>query len=125
MNKKKENIAKKPIGCRKKNLDRKQINKYIDQQLSVRAIAEIVGVDHQTIHNRFSTKLKKRKEEAIIDRVKKRKQLKKAQWKAAIKDKNPTMLIWLGKNELGQTDKLETTEKKEHIEIDFTPKKKK
>ena len=31
--------------------------------------------------------------------------LRRAQWKAATQDNNPTMLVWLGKNMLGQTDK--------------------
>ena len=122
---KKENRAKNPGGRPKKILDRKKINELIVKQLSVRAIADITGIPRSTIQDSFRTKLKKRKEEAIIYRVEKRKLLRKAQWDAAITDKNPTMLIWLGKNELNQTDKLETTKKKEHIEIDFTPKKKK
>ena len=122
---KKEKNTKKPLGRPKKILDRELINELIDDQLSVRAISEITGIPNTTIQRSFGSKLKKRKSEAIKARVKKRQQLRKAQWEAAIKDKNPTMLIWLGKNELNQTDKLETTEKKEHIEIDFTPKKKK
>ena len=31
--------------------------------------------------------------------------LRRAQWKSATQDNNPTMLVWLGKNMLGQTDK--------------------
>lgn len=31
--------------------------------------------------------------------------LRRAQWMKAVYDKNPTMLIWLGRNYLGQTDK--------------------
>lgn len=124
MQKKAKNIVKKPLGRPKKKLDRKKINEYIDKQLSIRAIAEIVGVAPQTIINSFKTKLQKRKTDAIEKRVKKREELKAAQWEAAIEDKNPVMLIWMGKNELGQTDKIETTEVKRNIEIDFTPEKK-
>ena len=101
---------KKPMGRRKIELDRKLINGYIDKQLSIKAIAEIIGVDPQTISNRFSAKLQKRKSEAILTRVGQRQELRQAQWDLAIDDKNPIMLIWLGKNELGQTDKIETTE---------------
>ena len=52
-------------------------------------------------------------------RVEQRQQLREAQWQSAIDDKNPIMLIWLGKNELGQTDKIETTEKqiKTHVKV--------
>ena len=104
---------KKPLGRPKKKLDRKQINKYIDQQLSIRAIAEIVGVAPQTIINSFKTKLQKRKNADIITRVGLRQQLREAQWNSAIKGKNTAMMIWLGKNELGQADKIETTEMQE------------
>lgn len=34
--------------------------------------------------------------------------LRRAQWKAAM-DGNPTMLVWLGKNNLGQTDQQAIT----------------
>ena len=124
MQKKAKNIVKKPRGRPKKILDRKKINGLIDDQLSIRAIAEIVGEASSTISDSFRTKLRKRKEAAIIERVEKRRELKDAQWDAAIEDKNPVMLIWMGKNELGQTDKIETTEVKRNIEIDFTPEKK-
>ena len=112
MQKKAENIVKKPVGRPKKKLDRKKINEYIDQQLSIRAIADITGIPNQTISDRFRAKLRKRKTDAIKARVEKRIKLKTAQWNLAIKDKNPIMMIWLGKNELGQTDKIETTENK-------------
>ena len=124
MQKKAKNIVKKPLGRPKKKLDRKLVNELIDDQLSIRAIAEITNIPKTTIQRSFGTKLRKRKFDAIKARVKKREELKTAQWEAAIEDKNPVMLIWMGKNELGQTDKIETTEVKRNIEIDFTPEKK-
>ncbi len=33
--------------------------------------------------------------------------LRRAQWKKAVDDMNPTMLIWLGKQMLGQSDKVD------------------
>ncbi len=33
--------------------------------------------------------------------------LRRAQWQAAVEDRVPSMMIWLGKNELGQSDKAE------------------
>ena len=104
--------SKKVIGRPKKKLDRKLINELIDQQLSIRAIAEITNLARATIASRFRPKLQKRKYKAIIERVKKRQELRRAQWDLAIKDKNPLMQIWLGKNELGQTNKIETTANK-------------
>jgi hypothetical protein len=35
--------------------------------------------------------------------------LRRAQWQAAVSDKNPTMLVWLGKQLLGQQDSLTLT----------------
>ena len=35
--------------------------------------------------------------------------LRRSQWKAATESLNPTMLVWLGKQMLGQTDKIEQT----------------
>ncbi len=120
MQKKAKNTKKKP-GRSKIELDRPLINGFIDDQLSIRAIADIVGVDPMTIKRRFATKLKKRKAEQIVERVDLRQKLRKAQWDSAIDDKNPVMMIWLGKNELGQADKIETTEKqvKKTMKITF------
>lgn len=114
---KKEKNTKKCIGRPKKKLDIKEINKLIDNQLSERAIADIAGCALSTIQSRFRSKLQKRKNEAIKARVALRQELRKAQWEAAIKDKNPVMLIWMGKNELGQADKIETTENRPKTKI--------
>tara|TARA_R110000796_G_scaffold94486_1_gene199354 strand:+ start:2728 stop:3114 length:387 start_codon:yes stop_codon:yes gene_type:complete len=35
--------------------------------------------------------------------------VRRGQWKLATEKLNPTMLIWLGKQHLGQTDKVEST----------------
>jgi hypothetical protein len=35
--------------------------------------------------------------------------LRRAQWQAAVTDKNPTMLVWLGKQLLGQQDSMVLT----------------
>ena len=35
--------------------------------------------------------------------------LRRAQWQAAVEDRVPSMMIWLGKNELGQSDKAEVS----------------
>lgn len=33
--------------------------------------------------------------------------LRRAQWLSATKDRNPTMLVWMGKNKLNQTDSVQ------------------
>ena len=107
---KKEKNTKKRIGCGLVEIDRKLVNEMIREQLSIRAIADIIGVDEKTIRNRFSAYLTKRKSKAIRERVANRIKLRQAQWTLAIDKQNAIMQVWLGKNELGQTDKIETTE---------------
>ena len=48
--------------------------------------------------------------------------LRRAQWKAATEDRNPTMLVWLGKNMLKQTDKTDIAvsgEMAHKIQVEF------
>lgn len=63
-------------------------------------IAHILGVDDQTIEKRFSLIL-------IKKRAERRYNLKRKQYEKAMLG-DTTMLVWLGKNELEQTDKQET-----------------
>ena len=46
--------------------------------------------------------------------------LRRAQFKTAVDDGNPTAQIWLGKNWLGQTDKQEITRIGEGVTLDLT-----
>jgi len=70
-------------------------------------ICGIFGMDHKTLdriikergEGGFSHLFKKHSDEG-------RASLRRAQWKAA-QDGNPTMLVWLGKQMLGQTDKMQ------------------
>ena len=71
-------------------------------------ICGIFGMDSNTLdriikergHKGFSDLFKKHGDEGKAS-------LRRAQWKAATEDHNPTMLIWLGKQVLGQRDKTE------------------
>lgn len=65
---------------------------------SNREIGDILGIDHKTVANRFSPLLNKKRAERRVG-------LRKAQTAAALAG-DKTMLVWLGKQELGQTDKL-------------------
>lgn len=74
-------------------------------------ICDILGMTPETLNTRlqergegsFSTLYEKNQSEG-------RASLRRMQWKAA-SDGNPTMLIWLGKQVLGQRDKMEHTGK--------------
>lgn len=61
-----------------------------------REIAKWFGIQEDTLRNNFSEIMEKGREEI-------RQSLRQAQLKLALSG-NPTMLIWLGKNLLGQTD---------------------
>ena len=64
-------------------------------------IAVALGLNEETLKAHYSVRMAKKRVEGKIA-------LKQLQLKAA-KDGNVTMLIWLGKNELGQTDKNDVT----------------
>jgi hypothetical protein len=60
-------------------------------------IAEWYGVTEQSIRYRFNEYLAKARSSLKI-------KLRRAQLKVAIENENPTMLIWLGKQMLGQSE---------------------
>ncbi|MGK2857550.1 MAG: hypothetical protein ACSLFQ_10120 [Thermoanaerobaculia bacterium] len=65
---------------------------------TMQEIAETVGCSVATLERRFAGSIKKGREKGKAN-------LRRHQFLAAQKG-NPTMLIWLGKQHLGQTDKL-------------------
>jgi len=65
-------------------------------------IAEFYGVDEKTIRNRFSDLITKNKAET-------RYKLRKAQIQEALEQRNWKMMIWLGKQMLGQKDNQDLT----------------
>lgn len=89
-------------------------------QCTQEEICGIYGVDHKTLNKAirahggegFSQLYKKHSDEGKAS-------LRREQWKAAQKG-NPTMLVWLGKQMLGQKDKIEN----DHTSSDgtMTPK---
>jgi hypothetical protein len=66
-------------------------------------IAGSLGIDDVTLRYNFSDILRKAREN-MKDR------LRRAQMRVAIETGNPTMLIWLGKNELKQSDNPTVTQ---------------
>ena len=62
-------------------------------------IAEWYGVTEQSIRYRFNEYLAKARSSLKI-------KLRRAQLKVAIENENPTMLIWLGKQMLGQSENV-------------------
>jgi hypothetical protein len=81
-------------------------------------IAAVLGIGRSTFYRHLDS------EEGLRDALehgfaKGRATLRRAQWKGAVEDGNPTMLVWLGKQLLGQRDTQSTqTLDKDGIPID-------
>ncbi len=63
-------------------------------------IAVVCGCSVDTLQRRFSGEYKRGRADAKCS-------LRRKQWQRAVKDGHPGMLIWLGKQLLGQRDKQE------------------
>jgi hypothetical protein len=87
-----------PIVAKPKKLDERLVAQLAFEGASDRDIAAILGCDHTTIASRFSPILKKRRAERRLEIRRKQ--------NVCYGEGNVTMLIWLGKNELDQTDKV-------------------
>jgi hypothetical protein len=84
----------------KLNIDPKQVEGLAQIGCKNTEIAAFFGCTDDTITNRFSAQLHKGRENLKIS-------LRRMQWQAA-QAGNIVMMIWLGKQYLGQSDKLET-----------------
>lgn len=85
----------------KKHVDPKLVQDLAALGCKTKEIASVCGVSTDTLERRFAAELSKGKENLKIS-------LRRWQLQAAQKG-NVTMLIWLGKQYLEQTDKIEQT----------------
>ena len=93
---------KKTVGRPKKyNIDTKQVEQLAGFGCSNTEIASFFGCDESLIRKSYSDSVAKGKDSGKI-------RLRQYQWSAAKKG-NVAMLIWLGKQILGQSDKQEIT----------------
>ena len=86
----------------KKQLSEKTIEKLAAMNCSVHEIASALDVSPDTLQRRYAAAIRKGREHGKYS-------LKKAMFDKAIKDKNTMMQIWLSKNMLWYSDKVETT----------------
>jgi hypothetical protein len=86
------------VGRPKKPIDENLVAELAFEGSSNREIADIVGCDDHTIESRFSALLKKK-------RAERRAGLRRAQNREALAGV-PSLLIWLGKQELGQVERV-------------------
>lgn len=88
---------------KKLEIDEVKVAELASDGASNREIGDILGVDDKTVASRFSALLKKKRAERRLG-------LRRAQDAAALAG-NPALLIWLGKQDLGQRETvgIETT----------------
>lgn len=93
-----DNLPKKR-GRRSKvaDIDRELVWKLACMQCTLREIADVVDVNHETVRNHFGDLIAKGQSVG-------KKSLRRAQWEKALTDKSDRMLIFLGKQYLGQSD---------------------
>jgi hypothetical protein len=91
--------AKKKNGRKLLKIDPRLVEKLAAIQCSHAEMAAVLGCSADTLERRFAAVIKKGRETG-------KSSLKRAQFKLALSG-NPTMLIWLGKQYLGQADKQE------------------
>jgi len=96
---KKPTKRKKTVGRPKKyDIDTDTLFKLAKYNLTNIEIADIYGCDEALLRKNYSEFLTKGRAEL-------KKRLRQTQYEVAVDDKNVTMLIWLGKQILGQTEK--------------------
>ena len=81
----------------KLDIDPEQVRKLAAIDCSYEEMASILNCDPKTLSNRFSQAIKEGRDHGKMS-------LKRKQYEVAMGG-NTTMLIWLGKQRLGQTDK--------------------
>lgn len=86
----------------KKQVDEALLEKLASIQCTNEELANMVGVSIDTLLRRYATLIKKARDNG-------KKSLRRMQWEAAQKG-NVTMLIWLGKQYLGQKDQIDFSE---------------
>lgn len=92
-------------------IDELQVEKMASIGCSGDEIAAVLGCCRDTLYKRFSTVIKKGHE-------KRNASVRRSQYDVGVNKKNATMLIWLGKQHLGQADKIEQSGTLKHEHID-------
>lgn len=91
----------------RKPVDTDAIEKLAAINCSVAEIAAVIGVDRRTIQRRYAALIEKGRDTG-------KSSLKRKMWKIAMDNENVTMCIWLSKQMLGYTDKVE---QRQHLNV--------
>ncbi len=97
-----------PAGRPRKEIDLDKVKEWVEFQATAEEIAGKLDISVDTLdlrlkdagYDNFTDFFKKHSGTGKIS-------LRRAQYQLAIQDKNPTMQVWLGKQYLGQKDKIE------------------
>lgn len=113
----------KPVGRPRIKLDPKQAKIFGYFRATYQTMAEQIGCSHDTIQREMD-----KPDSDFASEYKKgfsgmKMKLSEAQVKTAIKDRNPTMLVWLGKQYLGQRDAPDGDTGSKPITITLMPHK--
>lgn len=117
--------TKKKTGRPLKKIDWEKAEKLANIFCTGEEIASILGMDYDTLNSA----IKREYDKSFSDWYKKHSadgkiSLRRTQFKLATEENNVTMAIWMGKQYLGQSDKIEshdTLEVKEVAELEFLP----
>ena len=87
----------KKAGRPKIDIDPEQVIRLARLHCTMQEMADFFGCHRDTLHNNFSAEIDKGRSEGNIS-------LRRKQWQVAVEKGNPVMLIWLGKQMLGQVN---------------------
>jgi AraC-like DNA-binding protein len=97
--KKLDSLGRVNNGRKPKKIDEELLKKLAHIHCTMEEMSSIVGVSVDTLERRFAALIKKARDSGKMS-------LRRWQWKAA-ESQNIGMLIWLGKQHLGQSEKVE------------------
>ena len=105
-------------------IDWSLVNQMAEAGCSGMEIAAHMGIHEQTLYSRCRKKYKEDYSNySVRKRAKGNALLKVKQYESAVKDKNITMQIWLGKQRLGQKEKIEADINNRVESIEFVIKR--
>ncbi|MGR3179857.1 MAG: hypothetical protein ACUZ8E_17595 [Candidatus Anammoxibacter sp.] len=97
-------------GMAKSHIDWAIVESLCKIQCTDEEVAQVIGICVNTLSNRTKKEFGMTYQEySLRFRKEGTSSIRRAQYKAAVHKGNPTMLIWLGKQYLGQSDKAEVS----------------
>lgn len=109
-------MAKGQVKQKQDNINKKQFEKLCAIQCTQEEICSVLDVCHDTLDEWCKKNYNNNFSQVFVEKRQGGKaSLRRMQWKLA--EKNATMGIWLGKQYLGQMDKIETNNNIQRVQI--------